>query len=324
LFAGDRWIADGNYGGTFDERFSRADTVIVLALPRLRCLAGALKRSALSHGKAMQAEGCPERFQLSFFRWIWNYDRDSRPRLDAALARHGHLDVVELTSRRAVRDFLESVEVSNVQRPGTSSGPGRRWNSNLHAFDQLLRAVPVGARCGLDVGCGEGETARRLRQRVPSVVGLDDDLASIELARSHGDDIDYLHGALETVELPAGAFDVVTAVAMLHHLDQRSGLARLAALVRPGGLLLVVGLARSRSIADFARDARDAVAIRRYTFTRDVWEKPAPKMWPPPLTYGETRAASLSVLPECQFRRVGHFRYGLTWVRPDDDAYRPT
>ena len=26
LFAGDRWIADGNYGRTFDERFSRADT----------------------------------------------------------------------------------------------------------------------------------------------------------------------------------------------------------------------------------------------------------------------------------------------------------
>ena len=68
LFAGDRWIADGNYGGTFDERFSRADTVIVFALPRLTCLAGALKRSTLNHGRAIQADGCPERFQLSFFR----------------------------------------------------------------------------------------------------------------------------------------------------------------------------------------------------------------------------------------------------------------
>ena len=110
LFAGDRWIADGNYGGTFDERFSRADTVIVFALPRLTCLAGALKRSTLHHGRAIQAERCPERFQLSFFRWIWNYERDSRPRLDAALARHGHLDVVELRSRHAVRDFLDSAQ----------------------------------------------------------------------------------------------------------------------------------------------------------------------------------------------------------------------
>ena len=37
LAAADRWIADGNYGGTFDERFARADTVIIVARPRLAC-----------------------------------------------------------------------------------------------------------------------------------------------------------------------------------------------------------------------------------------------------------------------------------------------
>lgn len=107
LFSGDRWIADGNYGGTFDERFSRADTVIVVTRTRLACVASAIGRSAKHHGKPLQAEGCPERFQLAFYRWIWNYDRDSRPRLDAALSRHGHLNVVRLTSRRSIRKFLE-------------------------------------------------------------------------------------------------------------------------------------------------------------------------------------------------------------------------
>jgi adenylate kinase family enzyme len=109
LFAADRWIADGNYGGTFDERFERADTVIVITRNRLACVAGALRRSILNHGTAVQAEGCPERFQLSFYRWIWNHQRDSRPRLDAALGRHHHLHVVELTSRRAVQRFLDTV-----------------------------------------------------------------------------------------------------------------------------------------------------------------------------------------------------------------------
>ncbi|MGQ0432275.1 MAG: isopentenyl transferase family protein [Microthrixaceae bacterium] len=107
LFAGDRWIADGNYGGTFDERFARADTVIVVSRPRLACVASAVRRSLRNHGQAIQAEGCPERFQLAFYRWIWNYGRDSRPRLDAALARHGHLDIVELKTRNAMRLFLE-------------------------------------------------------------------------------------------------------------------------------------------------------------------------------------------------------------------------
>ena len=33
-----QWIADGNYGGTFEIRFRQADTIIVLALPRWLCI----------------------------------------------------------------------------------------------------------------------------------------------------------------------------------------------------------------------------------------------------------------------------------------------
>jgi adenylate kinase family enzyme len=108
LFAGDSWIADGNYGGTFDERFTRADTVIIVARSRLWCVASAVRRTACNHGKSVQADGCPERFQFAFYRWIWNYERDSRPRLDAALQRHQHLQVVELTTRESMDEFLKT------------------------------------------------------------------------------------------------------------------------------------------------------------------------------------------------------------------------
>ncbi len=60
LLAADCWIVDGNYGGTFDVRFARADTVVVLALPRLRCLIRALLRVFQHHGRDVQAVGCPE------------------------------------------------------------------------------------------------------------------------------------------------------------------------------------------------------------------------------------------------------------------------
>lgn len=107
LFSEDQWIADGNYGGTFDVRFARADTVIVLAPPRLTCLVGALRRSLTSRGAAVQAAGCPERVDFRFLRWIWRYAKVSRPRLDAALDRHrDHLHVTELRSRREVEAFL--------------------------------------------------------------------------------------------------------------------------------------------------------------------------------------------------------------------------
>lgn len=194
---------------------------------------------------------------------------------------------------------------------------GDRWNPNLHALEALLdRHVGSSARRAIDVGCGEGETARRLRQRVELVVGLDRDEDSIEEARSYGDDIDYRLGDLQSAELEPRSFDVVTAVAMLHHIDQRSGLLRLTDLVAPGGVLIVVSHARSRTIADYARDARDVIGVRRYSWTRKVWSTPSPSVWPPPLSYGETRAASLDVLPEAKFRRVPYFRYALTWTNP--------
>ena len=108
LVAGDRWVIDGNYGGTFDVRFAAADTVVVVAPPRLRCVCGALGRVLEHHGRDIQAPGCPERFDLAFLRWIWRYPRDSRPRLDAAIDRHRHrLQVVELRSRRDAEAFLD-------------------------------------------------------------------------------------------------------------------------------------------------------------------------------------------------------------------------
>ncbi|MCE9622895.1 MAG: NAD(+)--rifampin ADP-ribosyltransferase [Actinomycetia bacterium] len=195
-----------------------------------------------------------------------------------------------------------------------------RWNSSLHAFERLLRQVPAGAATGLDVGCGEGETARRLRTRVNSVVGIDPDADSIDLARSHDDDIDYLVTTLDSLDLGGATFDVVTAVAVMHHLDQRSAIPRLASLVRPGGLLLIVGIARSRTVADFARDAIDSVGIRRHTLFKRVWNTSAPKVWPPPLSYAQSRSLSLQLLDGARYGRVPYFRYALTWRRPSDTA----
>lgn len=111
LLTGEAWVVDGNYGGTFDVRFASADTVIVLALPRYRCVARVLRRTLEHHGRAVQAAGCPERLDLTFLKWVWRYPRDGRPRLDAALDRYRlNLRVIELTSSLQVERFLLDAE----------------------------------------------------------------------------------------------------------------------------------------------------------------------------------------------------------------------
>ena len=71
-----------------------------------------------------------------------------------------------------------------------------RWNHNIHYHRLILDSVPAEARDALDVGCGEGMLARRLRRIVPNVVGIDLDQSSINLAndQSPAEGIDYRHG----------------------------------------------------------------------------------------------------------------------------------
>jgi adenylate kinase family enzyme len=110
LVAQERWIIEGNYSNTFDARFARADTVIVLAFPRRVCIYRALKRVALNWHRETQAQGCPERFDVTFLRWLWEFPYNGRPKLDAALQRFdGRLDVVYLSTTAAARRYLSHV-----------------------------------------------------------------------------------------------------------------------------------------------------------------------------------------------------------------------
>lgn len=100
------WIADGNYWSSLDIRLARADTVIVLDLPRWRCLGQALWRNLRHRGQQIQARGCPEHVSAGFLGYIWSFSNQHRPRLHACLDEAAHLRVIRLANRRQRRTFL--------------------------------------------------------------------------------------------------------------------------------------------------------------------------------------------------------------------------
>lgn len=57
------------------------------------------------------ADGCPEKIDLAFLRWIWNYPRRTRPKTLVMLeqAREAGKTVYHLRSQREVRVFVESL-----------------------------------------------------------------------------------------------------------------------------------------------------------------------------------------------------------------------
>src|SRR5207248_9352838 len=66
LVAGERWIIDGNYGGTLDLRLAACDTVVFLDLPRVLCLWRVLVRQLRHFCRWRPAP--PNRFRQAL-RW---------------------------------------------------------------------------------------------------------------------------------------------------------------------------------------------------------------------------------------------------------------
>jgi adenylate kinase family enzyme len=113
----EAWIMDGNYSGTLDIRLAAADTVIFLDFPRLLCLWRVLKRWWRYRGRSRPdlPPGCPEKIDLPFLRWIWQYPRTRRPLIRKKLKRaSGEKRVIVLSNPRDVRRFLREVETNPV------------------------------------------------------------------------------------------------------------------------------------------------------------------------------------------------------------------
>ena len=103
-----KWIMDGNFNRTMPQRIARCDTAIYLDFSRFACLLGVLKRVLTTYGTVRpdMGEGCPERIDFEFLKWVWNYNKDKRERNYRLLNEAEHAETIVLTNRRAVRKFL--------------------------------------------------------------------------------------------------------------------------------------------------------------------------------------------------------------------------
>lgn len=194
----------------------------------------------------------------------------------------------------------------------------QRWNHSIHYHRLILGAVPPGCQRVLDVGCGEGALARQLALLVPHVVGIDQDAASIDLARRQDPDrkIGFIRGDFLTHPFAPASFGMITSVAALHHMEARGAFDQMSQLLAPGGTLAIVGLARSQLPADLPWEAAAVITHRGHKLTRTYWEQPSPTVWPPPHTYAEMRALAQHALPGVRYRRHLLWRSSLIWTKP--------
>jgi adenylate kinase family enzyme len=121
------WIMDGNYDGTLEIRLAAADTVLFLDYPRRVCLFGAVRRILCHYGRTRPdlGEGCPERFDWEFLRWIWNFPNAERPGLIQKLSSAPQqARIVQLKSRSEADAFLADLARAYQDRSVSEPTPG--------------------------------------------------------------------------------------------------------------------------------------------------------------------------------------------------------
>jgi adenylate kinase family enzyme len=108
-----RWIMDGNFPSHLVElRRDACDTVIWFDLPRRSCMFGVMRRIASSYGQVRpeMAEGCPEKIDFEFFRYVWTYRRQQRPKLLSYFeGLRADQSLVCFTHRTQANDYLKEI-----------------------------------------------------------------------------------------------------------------------------------------------------------------------------------------------------------------------
>ena len=112
LTASETWITDGNFGGTMDLRLAAADTIIFLDLPQVLCVLRVVRRFLRYRHQSRpdMAPGCPEKLDLIFLKWIWNYRHDRRPGVLIRIHEYAAgARLVHLQTPTQVRRFLDTL-----------------------------------------------------------------------------------------------------------------------------------------------------------------------------------------------------------------------
>jgi cyclopropane fatty-acyl-phospholipid synthase-like methyltransferase len=165
-----------------------------------------------------------------------------------------------------------------------TAAPGR-WIQSMRPhicpFDQLIDHIPDGARV-LDVGCGSGLFLGLLavNDRITHGVGFDasnpalrcgehmlEALPSEQAARLHLEHCDA------RAAWPAGVFDAVTMIDVMHHVPpaaQEGVFARAAAKLAPGGRLVYKDMAQRPAWSALANRLHDLVMAREWIHYRPV------------------------------------------------------
>lgn len=205
----------------------------------------------------------------------------------------------------------EAVATLNARHP---------WSHNDHFHSWILANLPARRRTSLDVGCGRGGLLAALSPRFTTVHGTDRDGAMRGQAATRC-------AGLPNVVIHDGTWidgpvDLVTMVAVLHHLDVADALEQVRDTLEPGGRFLAVGLAPPQDVTDHLWDLASMVTNPAIGYVKHPWPsagsapQPAFPVQDPTMSFAELRDVLADVMPGASIRHRLGFRHTIAWTKP--------
>jgi len=109
----DRWIIDGNYGGSMEKRMQRCDTIFFLDYPTEVCLDGIRSRRGKKRPDMPFDEPLDEEADTEFIEFITDYNSVSRPKVLMLLEKYAMRNIVVFRSRDDSNEYLKNFTSEN-------------------------------------------------------------------------------------------------------------------------------------------------------------------------------------------------------------------
>lgn len=106
----DGWVIDGNYKAlSYERRCEEADVIVQLLFGRLDCLSRCLRRYRINrgHNRPDMTEGCDEKIDWEFIRWIlWDGRTRQRRDLYRNTRSQFHEKIIVIRNQRQLDRYL--------------------------------------------------------------------------------------------------------------------------------------------------------------------------------------------------------------------------